>query len=200
MSGKRVWVKTVIIVLQLLFYTDNIVADNITEYFDTDPGWTASGLPVNDNDFGFRQSSIAGGEPGEAGGFFSATDQLVWYGDDDIGNITGEQIISASGIMSIISVDAHLNNNIFIGHFNDEDSGSSGCIGFQILEEPSGNQKINPASFRIFFKVCGGDPYGVGSPTEGLLFVISNLGESRNWSYHYDPEEGDYGALTVSIS
>ena len=178
-------------------YTYSAGAESIAENFDNDPGWTAFGLPVDDNDFGFRQSGIAGGEPGEAGGFFSATDQLVWYGDDSIGVVTAEQVIAASGILNISRVDAHYNNNVFIGHFAADDVALSRAIGFQILEEPGGNQGTNPSSFRIYYKI---DALGVDTMSEGPLFVITNTDETREWHYQYDPSDGDYGSLTVSVS
>jgi len=76
-------------------------AATMMEYFDSDPGWTSFNLPVDNNDFGFRNSNFAGGNTGEAGGFFSRSDEVAWYGDDTIGNFTGNEILSASGIMNI---------------------------------------------------------------------------------------------------
>lgn len=200
MNGRRLWINAVIIVLQLLVFANKTGADNITENFDTDPGWTASGLPVNDNDFGYRQSSLAGGDAGEAGGFFSATNHLVWYGDNSIGNVTTDQAITASGILNILGVDAEYNNNVFIGHFAADDATLPRMLGFQILEEFSDDQGGDPPSFRIYYRITAPELEATGVPVEGPLFVITNTGETREWRYKYDPANGDHGSLTVSIS
>jgi hypothetical protein len=166
-------------------------AATITEYFDSDPGWRSFNLPVDNNDFGFRNSNFASGNTGEAGGFFSRSDEMAWYGDDTVGNFTGNEILSASGLMNIYNVEPDYNNNIHIGHFDRNGPSQINGIGFQILEYPVNNQTINPTSFRIF--------YEIGS-YEGLLFTITGIKESRTWSYLYDPNDGSYGSLTVSIS
>ncbi len=167
-----------------------VYAAEITEYFDSDPGWTSFNLPADYVNIGFRNSNFAGGNTGEAGGFFSRTDQLSWYGNDTIGNLTGNKILSASGLMNINNVDEHYNNGIFIGHF-DSSSDPPRVIGFEIMEYPPNNQGINPSSFRIFYNI--GD-------SEDVLFIITGIKESRNWSYLYDPNDGSYGSITVSIS
>ena len=100
-------------------------ADTIEEFFDTDPGWQVFNLPLDDNDFGFRESAFAGASPGEAGGYFSASGQLSWYGDTTIGNFTANDAFRASGLMNIHTVDEDYNNTIFVGHF-DSDSVSVG--------------------------------------------------------------------------
>ena len=73
------------------------------ENFDTDPGWTRFNNPANSNDFGFQDSNLAGGTAaGEAGGFFSATGVPVWYGDDSVGNLGGDD---AHGCLSCAAAD-----------------------------------------------------------------------------------------------
>lgn len=166
-----------------------VQAATITEHFDTDPGWTSFNLPNDGNDFGFRNSNYAGGDAGEVGGLFSRTDEVSWYGDDNVGVLGEDDAIQASGLMNIRSVEAGYNNNTHVGHF-DSDGLSTfviNGIGFQVLEQNS----TSPFSFRIF--------YTIGS-TEDFLFEINGVDESRNWSYLYDPNDGDFGSLTVSIS
>jgi hypothetical protein len=58
-------------------YGNSVNAGLVTEKFDTDPGWRAYGIPVNDSDLGYRVSSFAGGDRVEAVGIFSATDKEV---------------------------------------------------------------------------------------------------------------------------
>ena len=81
--------------------TGTVQATLITERFDTDPGWTSFNLPINRNDFGFRNSDFAGGDTGEVGGLFSQTDEVAWYGDDDVGLLGDNDVIQASGLMNI---------------------------------------------------------------------------------------------------
>jgi len=175
----------VFIIIFGLMSIGTVDAATITEYFDSDPGWHSFNLPINNNDFGFRNSNFAGGNPGEAGGSFSRSDQVAWYGDDTIGNFTGNEVLSASGLMNIYNVEPGYNHNFHIGHF-DSSSDING-IGFVILE----NQSTSPFSFRIHYTI--GDTYD-------LLFTITGINESRTWSYLYDPDDGSYGSLTVSIS
>ena len=157
------------------------------ENFDTDPGWTRFNNPANSNDFGFQDSNLAGGTAaGEAGGFFSVTSVPVWYGDDTVGNLGGNDALSASGILNIVSVDMLYDTNVFIGHFDNEgfSIGGQNGIGFQVLENGA-------SSFRIFY---------LAGSNEGGLFTINGLDLTRTWSYNYDPSAGSFGSLTVSIS
>ena len=157
------------------------------ENFDTDPGWTRFNNPANGNDFGFQDSNLAGGTAGEAGGFFSVTNVPVWYGDDTIGNFGGDDALSASGILNILSIDVDADINLLIGHFDNGgfSEGNHNGIGFEVLEPRGGS------SIRIVYHV------GIAS---GLMFRIDDLGLSRTWSYNYDPSAGSFGSLTVSIS
>ena len=163
---------------------------SIEENFDVDPEWTRFNNPSGNSSFGFQDTNLAGGSPGEAGGFFSASSEPVWYGDEDIGGVPADAPLSASGIMNIISVDPDYNTNVFIGHFDSSAFGVSTVngIGFQVLEDFS---QMGTGTFRIF--------YLVGN-FEGLLFEIDGLNVTRNWSYSYNPDSGDFGSLSVSIS
>lgn len=167
------------------------VAETITENFDQDPAWRKVNLPSNGNDFGFRNSSFAGGDPGEIGGYFSATDRLTWYGDDNIGSFTGDDVFSASGLMNIEEVDEGYNNSVFVGHFDGSQSLALHGVGFSILEEISGSQTTDNPTFRINYRI---------GEAEGLLFSIANIQETRSWNYLYDPNDGDYGSLSISVS
>ena len=86
-----------LILVSWLISTSTVEAGVITQSFDRDPGWASYNLPVNDNDFSFRDTSFAGGNAGEAGGFFSKTNQVSWYGDDAIGILNEDDTIGASG-------------------------------------------------------------------------------------------------------
>ena len=133
---------------------------------------------------------MAGGDAGDAGGFFSASSEPVWYGDVDIGDIPADVPLSASGIMNIVSVAPDYNTNVFVGHFDVSGFGVSTVngIGFQVLEDFS---QMGTGRFRIF--------YLVGN-FEGFLFEIDGLNVTRNWSYFYNPNFGDFGSLNVSVS
>ena len=184
---QNIFYLTVFIIIFGLMAIGKVYADTVTENFDSDPGWQSFNLPVDNNDFGFRESNFAGGDTGEAGGFFSRSSQVAWYGDDTIGNFTGNEVLSASGLMNIYNVEPGYNHNIHVGHFDSNGPPKINGIGFQILEE----QSTSPFSFRIFYMI---------GPTEWALFTITGINESRTWSYLYDPNDGSYGSLTVSIS
>ena len=146
---------------------------------------------VDNNDFGFQFSNLAGGEVGEAGGFFAEPNNVpVWYGDTGIGPFSGNDGLSGSGILNIVSVDMDYNNNVFIGHF--DNGGFSPLvmngIGIMMLESAA---QIGTSEFRIV--------YTIGT-TEGLLFTIDGLDQTRTWSYDYDPSAGTSGSLTISVS
>lgn len=180
---------TVSIIIFGLMSISTVDAAMITEYFDSDPGWTSFNLPVDDNDFGFRNSNFAGGNAGEAGGFFSRSNQEAWYCDDTIGNFTGNDVLYASGLMNIYNVDENYNNRIHIGHFvaqTDISGYPLNGIGFNISEIIG-----HPFSFRVHI--------WIGTHTSGFV-NITGIKESRTWSYFYDPNDGDYGSITVSVS
>jgi uncharacterized repeat protein (TIGR01451 family) len=179
------------LILVLVLLCSAAAAETITENFDQDPGWRAHGLPSNTSDFGFRNSSLAGGDPGEIGGYFSSTDRLLWYGDDNIGTFSGDDMLSASGLLNIAEVDEGYNNTVFVGHFDGSQTSALRGIGFEILEDISGSQSIDNPRFRINYRI---------GEAEGLLFTIANTQETRSWSYLYDPKGGDHGSLTVSVS
>jgi hypothetical protein len=168
-----------------LMSISTVDAAEITEYFDSDPGWTSFNLPVDNNDFGFRNSNFAGGNTGEAGGFFSRTEQIAWYGDDTIGNLTGNQILSASGLMNIYNEDPSYDAGIHIGHCDSSGPVYTNGIGFNSI-----GIKINEEGV-VSYKIA---------VTEGFLFYITGIDESRTWSYLYNPYDSSYGSLTVSIS
>ena len=163
-----------------------------TETFDNDPGWTTVNLPSDGNDFGYRNSNFAGGNAGEIGGFVSQTDEISWYGDDTIQPLTGDDAISASGLLNIRSVENGFNHNILIGHFDNDaflppEPSQFNAIGLQVLE----NNNSPPYSFRIVYAA------GTGAAE---LFVVTGVDESRTWSYDYDPYDGSFGSLTISVS
>jgi len=162
----------------------------VDECFHSDPGWTSFNIPSNNNDFGFQLSNLAGGTEGEVGGFFSASLVPIWYGDIDIGSFDRDDMLSASGILNIVSVDMNYNNNVSVGHFDRGgfQFGRTNGIGFQILEDGA---QIGTSEFRIF--------YMAGTVTE-LLFAIDGLDLTRTWSYEYDPSAGGFGSISVSVS
>ncbi len=80
--------------------------------FDVDPGWASFNLPLGGNDYGWRPTATAGGEPGEICGFFQAPAENSYYAD--VGAITltleGQGVesydLSAEDRVAIESLDA----------------------------------------------------------------------------------------------
>lgn len=174
----------VTLLLVQLTYAESI------QNFVNDPHWTRFNNPGNSNDFGFQNTNLAGGTAGEAGGFFSVTSVPAWYGDESVGNFGGNDPLSASGILNILSVDPPYNNNVFIGHFDNGgfSIANQNGIGFQLTESAA---QVGTSEFRIFY---------LAGTSEGTLFTIDGLNLTRTWSYDYDPSAGSFGSLPVSVS
>ncbi len=150
--------------------------------FDDDPGWVSFNLPLGGNDYGWRPTAVAGGDPGEIGGVFQAPMENAYYADLGI-EAPNTAAIVASGVLDIVAVDGDYNYNTFFGHFSSADPDGS-RLGFEILEPNAGGA----ARVRI--------QHGTGSVE---TFVVTELGIDRDWSYAYDPDEAEFGGITLML-
>lgn len=89
-----------------LAMTGNVLATTI-EDFDTDPGWQGAGNTNGYSDFGYSNTSYAGGAAHEAGGaIVSRSNGFDWYADTDLGaTYTLDDALTASGKFTVNSVD-----------------------------------------------------------------------------------------------
>ena len=150
--------------------------------FDVDPGWVSFNLPLGGNDYGWRPTATAGGDPGEIGGFFQAPLETSYYADVGI-EAPNTSTILASGVLDIVAVDGSYNYNTFFGHFSTANPEGS-RLGFEILEPNGGGE----ARVRI--------QHGTSSVK---TFVLAELGIDRDWSYAYDPNEAEFGGITLTL-
>jgi hypothetical protein len=170
-----------------------------TQAFDTVSSaaagaWAEYGSRANGDNYGFSNSSLAGGAgAGEAGGTFGSGTNGSSYGDTFTPALTLNDAFSANGKFALLGIPT-TNNSIRIGHFNSiprngfpTNSGRS-SIGFDIAEP-------NSSSFgqaRLSAIVV----YADGTSQRSLIFSPS-VGQPYNWSYEYSPT--DNGKLTVIL-
>src|SRR4051794_39871043 len=105
----------------LALFAVHVPAAERTERFDREPAWEAHNnrapapppRPVK-QDFGFSQTSHAGGETGEIGGFISPAAEPAWYATK-IDEATFDTPLSASGKLACTGRQFH----VLVGFFND---------------------------------------------------------------------------------
>ena len=160
-------------------------AATITQSFSSNPNWTSSNLPIGNNDYGYRTSSYSGGSAGEIGGNFARSYYNSYYADTNIGTLSQNDLISASGKFNMVSIAADYNNNTVFSHFDKSAFISTGTnsIGIMFLESSS-------TSYRIVYRI--GD-------SQDLMFTLSGLNQVRTWSYSYNPNIG-YGQFVFTVS
>src|SRR5262245_38007585 len=102
----------------------------LNQNFDANPGWTLLGNGINNTDFGYRSTSLAGGNPGEAGGRFTRSHFDQIYADRQLGGSLNLDLpLSGSGRMVVAnSLDADLGYGLVIGHFDPVTHASIGLM------------------------------------------------------------------------
>ncbi len=73
-----------ILLVAVLVFSGSANAVEVSETFDTNPGWLELGNTIGDCDFGFSNTSNASGSAGEMGGYFERVGMtnLSYYGVD----------------------------------------------------------------------------------------------------------------------
>src|SRR5688572_9743668 len=179
-----------------------------TETFDRDPGWhgnnnrSARELPPIEirQDFGYSDSSRAGGKRGEIGGFITPAGEAAYYAKA-IAPVTLNDPLTASGAFS--APDGAF--NLLLGFFN---AGS-------VNEWRTPNSlaiRLNGRGDRIFAYVeyctsrwrAGGDTTPFPSITDPQTGRWNLLGypcqKVLNWTIVYDPQANDgQGTITATI-
>ncbi|MGZ4975167.1 MAG: hypothetical protein ACXWDN_20585, partial [Limisphaerales bacterium] len=169
------------------------------EDFTHDPNWDASGNRTNyrtalvggAHDFGFTNSSNAGGQSGEVGGIFWRTAPYAYYADR-IGRVTLDDHLEASGNV-VLKVGAP-DSDMFIGWFN------------------STNKTSEPAESGNFLGLHVGGPTRVGHYFQPSITTANGTkqqaktgpvlepGKIFRWSLSYDPTaQGGLGAIRVTL-
>jgi hypothetical protein len=183
----------------MTIYFADLQYDGHSPDFTRDPHWDASGNRVSyratdvggAHNFGFSNTSYAGGKPGEVGGTFWRSGKYGYYADR-VGPLSLDDRLEASGKV-VLQVGAP-DSDMFIGWFN------------------SANKEQPPTEAGHFLGVHVGGPTRVGhyfhpyfttaQGTQGRAKAgpVLEPGKVYDWSLAYDPAaEGGQGAIQVTL-
>ena len=160
--------------------------------FTTDPGWEGyrnrllpDPLPVVRQDFGYRPTQLAGGQPGEIGGTVYRTVTPAWYAKV-IEEKTLDDRLSASGRFAVRRADA--GSGVMFGWFHHDSRGwrTPNSLGFRI--------DGNGGSYWLFFEYgTQSRQTGGGGAFQGERYQTTTTkpfladGTIHTWSLDYDP-------------
>jgi len=180
-------------------YFGDLQLNGRVEDFSHDPNWDGLGnrntyksaLVAGAHDFGFTNSSNAGGKAGEVGGIFWRTSPYAYYADR-VGRLTLEDHLEASGKV-VLKVGAP-DSDMYIGWFN------------------STNKTNEPEQAGNFLGIHVGGPTRVGHYFQPSFTTASGTkqqaksgpvlvpGKIYSWSFSYDPTaENGLGAIRVRL-
>ncbi len=190
------------------FYISDLVVNNKKIDLSQDPKW--QGMNNREtfverdfhsrHNYGYTQTNWAGETPGEIGGRFWGTevlDPLHSYYAVDIGSLTLEDPIHFSG--SINFPEGAVDGRMLMGYFNKKEK----------LADIQGEYKGNPPHQYLGIEVMDQTRYGysfaaVCSPRQDKSF--ENRGPTyipdrirREFSFDYNPDEGEAGRITVTL-
>jgi hypothetical protein len=165
----------------------------VSNNFDTDPGWTGVSNQDGFNNYGYTNSAVAGGSPGEVGGRFQRRGYESFYGDTSWGgSFNLNQAFFASGKYDATNTGT-MNSGGTIGHFS-EGAADRSSIGV-------GFSEANILPFASFFRAYPLLQLSDGSAVAG---TVTNLPVNGNYwfSYAYDPLSGvnAQGRLSLTIT
>ena len=172
----------------ILAVAQHLSAAVVTETFDVGPGWVSLGSGSNGNDFGYQPgTSHAGGSAGEAGGHFTRSTFIRYYGDSDIGGILSlNEPFSASGRFDHTARNTpDFGTPLIIGHFS-----TSGLAKIGIDFTDNGTQNLH-WGLRVIFDDGRLDFNDGGSIAGPYPPIAPNV--DRTWSYSWDPTAGANG-------
>ena len=188
---------------ELVAYFDDVTVDGMAFDFASDPGWEGVGNreTVEDiavrpfHDFGYRETNLAGGAPGEIGGFMwrieSFDPEHAGYYGARVGRLTMNDELKASGKVSFQR--AAVDCGLLIGWFNSHTAiGAPPANFLGILIE-------GPSRIGHYFR----PGYGTSDDQRAIQGEgpILNPGKSpREWTIHYDPAANDgHGCITATL-
>ena len=185
----------------IVAYFDDLTINGQLEDFSSDPHWEELGnrqrypdpAPYGHNDFGFSQSSHAGGKAGEIGGrFFSCNpdeEEFKAYCGDRIGNLTLEHRLRARG--RFIAKEFSIDSSLALGWFN---SGKQGWP----LENFVGVYFDSLSSVGRIVAPMYGTSRGSKRHGEFLRF---EPGQQYEWTLDYDPAAAEgQGTITFAFA
>jgi hypothetical protein len=187
-------------------YFDDLVIDGHKEDFTSDPDWEAIGNEgefencINDgvHNYGYSLTNhVSKGAPGEIGGIMFRQPPWSYCADSQIGKLTLEDELRASG--KVCFPYATSDSGVLIGWFNSD----------TVLTEPDA-PRMSPPNFmgaviegpsrvghyhRATYKTATGT---AGDSRKGPVLVPD--GKAHDFTLHYQPDANSgKGALTVSL-
>lgn len=172
-------------------YFDDLNIDGVPHNFDIDPNWEENGNRVKFqdreirpyHDFGYSATHYASDEIGEIGGLIWRIEgndlQNSGYYADNIGELTMDQYLEASGKVSMIR--AAVDSAILIGWFNSETHIGAPPVNFIgiMIEGPSQvGHYFRPiyANSQDAYEICGQGP------------IIRPNADRHDWTFEYNPD------------
>jgi hypothetical protein len=180
-------------------FFDDLQYDGHAQDFTRDPNWDASGNRAAYNstniagahDFGFSDTSFAGGPPGEVGGTFWRSGEYAYYADR-VGPLSLEDRLEASGKV-VLKVGAP-DSDMFIGWFNSTNKAKSPVEAGHFLGIHVGGPTRVGHYFQPSFTTARGEK---GQSRQG---PVLEPGKVYQWSLAYEPTaQGGLGAIQLTL-
>lgn len=181
---------------QVTLYFADLTYDGRSQDFSRDPGWDASrnqgtyqATDVSGaHNFGFSNSSHAGGKPGEAGGVFWRADTWGYYADR-VGPLSFEDRLEARG--RVVLAAGGPDSDMCFGWFRSPESGDSPFrVGSFLGIKVGGPTRVG----HYFLPALVADEQVRVLPDRG---PVMEPGRAYQWSVVYDPE-GNNGQGTIA--
>jgi len=197
-----------VILLVVISLLSNTVEPKLrTEHFDKDPGWESINSRNRSDkkrtvkqDFGYSATAHAGGQPGEAGGYFTPAADPAFYAKK-LSPKTLNDTLTASGRLNCTGKVFHVQ----LGFFNSETVNewrTPNCIAIRL--QGRGDKFFAYVEYATSQWRAGADSPG-GFATERDPATGRNqlrgfpLNESMEWTLSYDPK-GNQGAGTITVT
>jgi hypothetical protein len=182
----------------LTIHFDDVTNDGQLESFDSDPGWLGRGNRAKFDDyglegahrFGFSDTAHAGGRRGELGGLIYSSPSVPGYYGDDIGRLTLDDRLVASGKVALERYGS--DGGLYIGWFDSQKRGWPPANVLGVLID-------GPTSTGPAFRGCAAssDPKLAHVQRETAPLIPPD-GASHTWKIEYEPTAvGGRGRVTV---
>ncbi len=185
--------------------SNELIAVQKHESFDQDPGWDEhnnrgelTACRTTRQDFGFSpNTSHAGGEKGEMGGFIQPAADLAYYAKV-LPTKTFEDVLSASGTLCLS--EDYARGHVTLGFFKNETYGwrTPHSITLRIIGR--GNCFYAFPGYLTGLWRAGEDVFGTLDPSTGkkIPHEFSVGGAVHHWSMKYDPNGNDGGGTITA--
>jgi hypothetical protein len=196
---KRRWLGRLL--LGLLLSSAGLVSGAAAKFqnFDLDPLWDGlrnrmapnPGISVTEN-FGYRNTSNAGGAVGELGGTIARTTTPAWYADVISTPKTLNDVLIASGKISLAPGQI-TDSGLFFGWFNSARQGWRPWSSLDFRLDGQGSY----SNIYIDYDTQTWHAGGTGTNTS---YRIQHDGSQHTWQFSYDPgANSNNGALTFQL-